>query len=60
MAYGAVDHLLTLLVSRCGKPGHHIRNCPTNGNPAYDRGGSHNGGKGEGGAATVAKVYPSE
>lgn len=22
--------------NRCGKPGHHIRDCPTNGDPAYD------------------------
>ena len=24
------------ICNRCGKPGHHIRDCPTNGDPAYD------------------------
>jgi hypothetical protein len=50
--------------NRCGKPGHHIRNCPTNGNPAYDRGGALNGG-GRGPSAdpstvTVTKVQPNK
>ena len=48
--------------NRCGKAGHHISLCPTNGDPNYDRGGIYNGGaKGAVDAsgattATVAKI----
>ncbi len=44
---------------RCGKPGHYIKYCPTNGDPSYDRDAKNNNNQagGESSAATtVAKV----
>ncbi len=43
---------------RCGKPGHYIKYCPTNGDPSYDRDAKNNNQAGgeTTAATTVAKV----
>jgi hypothetical protein len=44
---------------RCGKPGHYIKHCPTNGDPSYDRDRDGRNPQGAETTGTVGKVCHS-